>query len=222
MILVIDNYDSFVHNLARYFRQLGQEVFVRRNDAITIEEIKQVQPDAIVLSPGPCTPTESGICLDVVRHLQAAVPILGVCLGHQAIVEALGGRVVRSNRPMHGQASQITHDGLGVFRELPSPMQVGRYHSLIAEKDSLPACLQVDAQTDDETIMSVSHESLPVVGVQFHPESVLTEHGYTLLANFLQMADLAAPNKVDIAMPKIVIPGGPALAEGDLYWSQEL
>ncbi|PQO35279.1 aminodeoxychorismate/anthranilate synthase component II [Blastopirellula marina] len=222
MILVIDNYDSFVHNLARYFRQLGQETVVRRNDAISVEEIKQIRPVAIVLSPGPCTPTESGICMDVVRQLQSEIPILGVCLGHQAIVEALGGRVVRSNRPMHGQASQITHDGTGVFRELPSPMQVGRYHSLIAEKESLPACLRIDAQTEDGTIMAVSHPSLPVVGVQFHPESVLTEHGYALLANFLQMAGLASPPKVNVAMPKIAIPGGAAFAEGDVYWSQEL
>ncbi|QDU75570.1 Aminodeoxychorismate/anthranilate synthase component 2 [Bremerella volcania] len=221
MILVIDNYDSFVHNLARYFRQLGQEVRVCRNDAITIDQIKQMQPAAIVLSPGPCTPTESGVCLDVVGQLHLAVPILGVCLGHQAIVEALGGRVVRSNRPMHGQASRITHDGGGVFRGLPSPMQVGRYHSLIAERESLPACLRIDAQTDDGTIMAVSHEALPVVGVQFHPESVLTEHGYALLANFLQMAGLPSTANVDIAMPKIIVPGGPIAGE-DIYWSHEL
>lgn len=222
MILVIDNYDSFVHNLARYFRQLGQETNVRRNDDISIDEIRQMQPAAIVLSPGPCTPTESGICLDVVRQLQGAFPILGVCLGHQAIVEALGGRVVRADRPMHGQASQITHGDSGVFRELPSPMQVGRYHSLIAEEKSLPACLRIDAQTDDGTIMAVSHKTLLVVGVQFHPESVLTEHGYALLANFLQMAGLPSPAKVDVAMPKIMIPGGATLADGELYWSQEL
>ncbi|MFN3148726.1 anthranilate synthase component II [Bremerella sp.] len=221
MILVIDNYDSFVHNLARYFRQLGQEVLVRRNDAISIEVIQEIKPDAIVLSPGPCTPTESGICLDVVRHLHSAAPILGVCLGHQAIVEALGGRVIRSNRPIHGQASRITHEGCGVFRELPSPMHVGRYHSLIAERESLPACLRIDAQTDDRIIMAVSHETLPIVGVQFHPESVLTEHGYGLLANFLQMAGLSAKTKVDIAMPKIVIPGGGTFSQGDVYWSQE-
>lgn len=221
MILVIDNYDSFVHNLARYFCQLEQEVRVRRNDAVTIDEIRQIQPDAIILSPGPCTPTESGICLDVVRCLHDSIPILGVCLGHQAIVEALGGRIVRAKRPIHGQASRITHDGCGVFRGLPSPMQVGRYHSLIAESETLPACLRIDAQTDDETIMGVSHESLPIVGVQFHPESVLTEHGYALLANFLQMAGLASPAKVDIDMPKIAVPGSGIFAQGDVYWSQE-
>ncbi|MBA2115201.1 anthranilate synthase component II [Bremerella alba] len=221
MILVIDNYDSFVHNLARYFRQLGQEVVVRRNDAVTVDQIKQLKPAAIVLSPGPCTPTESGVCLDVVRQLHASVPMLGVCLGHQAIVAALGGRIVRAGRPLHGQASRVTHDGRGVFGGLPSPMQVGRYHSLIAERESLPPCLQVDAQTDDDTIMAVSHEALPVVGVQFHPESVLTEHGYALLANFLRMAGLTSPSSVDVAMPKIAIPGSGAFAQGDVYWSQE-
>lgn len=222
MILVIDNYDSFVHNLARYFRQLGQETNVRRNDAITIDEIQQLEPDAIVLSPGPCTPTESGVCLEVVRKLQTTVPILGVCLGHQAIVAALGGKVVRSNRPLHGQASQITHNAKGVFRDIPSPMQVGRYHSLVAEAASLPACLRVDAQTEDGTIMAVSHVSLPVVGVQFHPESVLTEHGYALLANFLRMAGLPSAPEVNIAMPKITVPGSGSFTEGDVYWSQEL
>jgi len=221
MILVIDNYDSFVHNLARYVRQLGPEVIVRRNDAISIDEIRQIKPDAIVLSPGPCTPTESGICLEVVRQLHDEVPILGVCLGHQAIVEALGGRIVRAARPMHGQASQITHDGQGVFHDLPSPMQVGRYHSLIAEAASLPDCLQVNAQTEEGTIMAVSHTSLPVVGVQFHPESVLTEHGYAMLANFLQMAGLASPAKVEVAMPKIAVPGGGTFAQGDLFWSPD-
>ncbi|MEW4564579.1 aminodeoxychorismate/anthranilate synthase component II [Bremerella sp. JC770] len=220
MILVIDNYDSFVHNLARYFRQLGQEVLVRRNDAVSIDEIRGMKPQAIVLSPGPCTPTESGICLEVVRQLQTEVPILGVCLGHQAIVEALGGRVVRSHRPMHGQASPITHDGHGAFRELPSPMHVGRYHSLIAERESLPSCLRIDAQTEDGTIMAVSHETLPVVGVQFHPESVLTEHGYAMLANFLHVAGIDATVRVDIAMPKIAVPGSGSLAEGNVYWSQ--
>ncbi len=222
MILVIDNYDSFVHNLARYFRQLGQETTVRRNDAVTIDDIQQLKPDAIVLSPGPCTPTESGICIEVVRKFHTAVPILGVCLGHQAIVAALGGKVVRSNRPMHGQASLITHNGDGVFQKLPTPMQVGRYHSLVAEPESLPRCLRVDAQTENGTIMAVSHESFPVVGVQFHPESVLTEHGYALLANFLRLAGLPLASEVNIAMPKIAIPGGGALSEGDVYWSQEL
>ena len=222
MILVIDNYDSFVHNLARYFRQLGQETTVRRNDAITIDDIQQLKPDAIVLSPGPCTPSESGICLDVVRKFQTEIPILGVCLGHQAIVAALGGKVIRAVRPMHGQASQITHNADGVFRDLPSPMQVGRYHSLVAEPASLPSCLRVDAQIEDGTIMAVSHKSLPVVGVQFHPESVLTEHGYAMLANFLRLTGVPTASEVNIAMPKIAIPGIQAFPEGDVYWSQEL
>ncbi|RCS53861.1 aminodeoxychorismate/anthranilate synthase component II [Bremerella cremea] len=203
MILVIDNYDSFVHNLARYVRQLGQETVVRRNDAITIEQIRALQPEAILLSPGPCTPTESGVCLEVVTQLAATTPILGVCLGHQAIVAALGGKVVRAAQPMHGRASLVQHTGEGLFRDVPSPFQVGRYHSLIAAAESLPAGLRVDATTAEGTIMAVSHEAWPLFGVQFHPESVLTQHGYRLLANFLQIAGLACesdlPLRADVA-----------------------
>ncbi|MEW4453652.1 aminodeoxychorismate/anthranilate synthase component II [Bremerella sp. JC817] len=221
MILVIDNYDSFVHNLARYFRQLGQKTVVRRNDAITLEEIKLLKPDAIVLSPGPCTPNESGICLDVVRQLGATVPILGVCLGHQAIVAALGGNVVRAAAPMHGRSSPITHDEGKLFAGLPSPFAVGRYHSLIAERSSLPDCLRIDAETDDGTIMAVSHVEWPLVGVQFHPESVLTDHGYAMLANFLRFAGQTPAADVGSAMPKIVTPGGSLLTDRDYYWSQE-
>ncbi|GAA4420726.1 aminodeoxychorismate/anthranilate synthase component II [Bremerella cremea] len=221
MILVIDNYDSFVHNLARYFRQLGQKTVVRRNDAITLEEIKSLKPDAIVLSPGPCTPNESGICLDVVRQLGATVPILGVCLGHQAIFAALGGDVVRATAPMHGRSSPITHDEAKLFAGLPSPFSVGRYHSLVAERSSLPDCLRIDAETEDGTIMAVSHVEWPLVGVQFHPESVLTDHGYAMLANFLRLAGQTPASDVGSAMPKIVTPGGSLLTDRDYYWSQE-
>ncbi len=189
MILVIDNYDSFVHNLARYLRQLGQETLVRRNDALGLAEVRRLRPQAIVLSPGPCTPNESGICQEIVRSMGPSVPVLGVCLGHQAIVAALGGKIVRAARPLHGQASPVRHTGQEIFETVPSPFQVGRYHSLVAQRASLPACLQVDAEAEDDgEIMAVSHQQWPVVGVQFHPESVLTEHGYLLLANFLRMA----------------------------------
>lgn len=221
MILVIDNYDSFVHNLARYFRQLGQETIVRRNDSLGIDDIRQLRPSAIVLSPGPCTPAESGICREVVRELGDSFPILGVCLGHQAIVDVLGGKIVRATTPMHGRASSITHDGSGVFQGLPSPIEVGRYHSLVAKRESLPAQLKVAAESEDGTVMAVSHKTLPIIGVQFHPESVLTEHGYAMLRNFLLLAGISSLSDTNVAMPKIGRPGSEVSLE-DHYWSQEL
>jgi anthranilate synthase component II len=190
MIVLIDNYDSFVHNLARYFERLGQPTVVVRNDAVDVATVRDLRAAAIVLSPGPCTPREAGASLELVRHFHAAVPILGVCLGHQVIAEALGGRIVRLNRPVHGQASVIRHDGVGLFAELPSPLNVGRYHSLVAEPASLPRELRPTAWSEDGVLMALEHVRHPVYGVQFHPESILTECGYDLLANFLRMAGL--------------------------------
>lgn len=191
MLLLIDNYDSFVHNLARYFERLGQETVVVRNDAIDIAAVRAMQPGAVVLSPGPCTPREAGVSLEIVRELHAELPILGVCLGHQAIAEALGGAVVRAPAPVHGQASRIRHDGTGLFASIPSPLRVGRYHSLAVDSASLPSTLQPTSWTDDGVLMSFAHVHFAVYGVQFHPESILTEHGYELLANFLELAGLA-------------------------------
>ena len=193
MILVIDNYDSFVYNLARYVRELGEEAVVRRNDAVTLGEIEALAPTHIVVSPGPCTPTEAGISTDVVRHLGARTPILGVCLGHQCIGAAYGGQVVRAGRPMHGKTSLVTHDGSGVFADLPSPLRVARYHSLVIARDAVPPALRVVATADDDgEIMAVVHDTHPVVGVQFHPESAASEHGYAILAAFLHGADAPA------------------------------
>jgi len=187
MILLIDNYDSFVHNLARHFRRLGVETVVRRNDAIGVAEVRALRPQAVVLSPGPCTPREAGVSLDLVRELYTKIPMLGVCLGHQAIAEALGGRVVRGE-PVHGRASPVTHVGQGLFASVPNPLRVGRYHSLVVEEATLPSELIATAQTDHGVLMALAHRSLPVFGVQFHPESILTSHGYLLLANFLRFA----------------------------------
>lgn len=191
MILVIDNYDSFVQNLARYFRQLGCSTKVVRNDEVTVNDVRNIKPQAIVISPGPCTPNEAGVSLDLVRELHCKIPILGICLGHQAIVQALGGAVVASHQPMHGRESNVVHWDSPMFDSVPSPFRAGRYHSLIAERDRVPSCLRVTARTDDFTIMAVEHESLPVVGLQFHPESILTEHGYQILQNFLSMAKVS-------------------------------
>ena len=190
MILLIDNYDSFVHNLARYLERLGQRTVVVRNDAIDRAAIEALAPGAIVLSPGPCTPTEAGGSLEVVRQFAGRVPILGVCLGHQTIAAALGGRIVRAREPLHGRSSAITHSGRGVFAGLPNPLTVGRYHSLVVDESSLPPELTVTARTDDGTVMAIEHTRWPIVGVQFHPESILTQRGYELLSAFLQQAGL--------------------------------
>ncbi len=190
MILVIDNYDSFVHNLARYFRQLGLETKVVRNDKITIEEIQVLNPSAIVISPGPCTPNEAGCSLEVVRELGRSIPMLGVCLGHQAIIQELGGKVVPAPSPIHGRSTLISHCQKGVFQNVPSPFTVGRYHSLVGDPDSIPSCLTVTAETDEGIVMAVSHREHPMIGLQFHPESILTEHGYLMLRNFAQLAGL--------------------------------
>jgi len=186
MILVIDNYDSFVFNLARYLRRLGQTTHVVRNTEIDAEEVRAMGPAALVLSPGPCTPAEAGCCLDVVRRLHAEIPMLGICLGHQVIAEALGGRIVRAAEPIHGRAWQIRHDGRRIFAGLPEVITAARYHSLVVDEGSLPECLEVSARTADGTIMAIRHRRLPIVGLQFHPESILTELGYPLLAAFLR------------------------------------
>jgi anthranilate synthase/aminodeoxychorismate synthase-like glutamine amidotransferase len=190
MILVIDNYDSFTYNLVQYLGGLGADVVVRRNDALTVEQVGELAPQAIVLSPGPCTPSEAGITVPVVRRWGAEIPTLGVCLGHQAIGEAYGGRVVRATRVMHGKTSEVLHDGSGLFDGLPSPLQVMRYHSLIVEDGSLPPELEVIARASDapEEIHAIRHREHPVWGVQFHPESILTHGGKQLIENFLALA----------------------------------
>jgi anthranilate synthase/aminodeoxychorismate synthase-like glutamine amidotransferase len=190
MLLLIDNYDSFVHNLSRYFERLGQATHVVRNDAIDVATARALKPDAIVLSPGPCTPREAGASLELVRELCAEVPMLGVCLGHQVIAEALGGRIVRATVPVHGQASEMRHDGTSLFDGLPPTFRVGRYHSLVAEPASLGETLRPTAWTADGVVMAFEHRQLPVYGVQFHPESILTEYGYDLLTNFLRLAGM--------------------------------
>jgi anthranilate synthase component 2 len=190
MILLIDNYDSFVFNLARYFERLGQATRVVRNDAIDVGEIAALQPAAVVLSPGPCTPDEAGCSLEIVRQLAGQVPILGICLGHQAIGAALGARVVRAAEPVHGRTSPVFHDGRGVFAGLPSPIIACRYHSLVVERSTLPAELEVSAWTADGTIMGIRHRAHCLVGLQFHPESILTDSGYGLLAGFLRLAGI--------------------------------
>ena len=189
MILVIDNYDSFTYNLVQYLGELGADLVVRRNDAVTVEEIGQLAPRAIVLSPGPCAPAQAGVTIPVIRRWGPHVPTLGVCLGHQAIGEAYGGRVVRATRVMHGKTSDIVHDGSGVFAGLPSPLPVMRYHSLVIEPASVPDCLRVVATAADaaDEIHAVQHREHPVYGVQFHPESVLTPAGKTMLRNFLAL-----------------------------------
>ena len=191
MILVIDNYDSFVHNLARYLRELGCETQVVRNDAVDVAAIEVRRPSHIVLSPGPCTPNEAGVSLELIRRLGASIPMLGVCLGHQCIGQAFGGRVVRAQRPMHGRASLVRHVGEGVFAGLPNPLRATRYHSLIVSPESFPDELVATAYSEEGEIMALRHRALPIVGVQFHPEAVLTEHGYDLLRNFLTMSDRA-------------------------------
>jgi anthranilate synthase component 2 len=201
MILLIDNYDSFVHNLARYVRELGEEAVVRRNDAVSLDEVAALAPSHIIISPGPCTPAEAGISTDLVKTFGAATPILGVCLGHQCIGAAHGADIVRAKRPMHGKTSLVTHDGSSVFAGLPSPLRVARYHSLVIDPRSLPPSLRVLASADDDgEIMAVEHRTQPVVGVQFHPESAASEYGYALLDRFLHGERVPAselPNRAD-------------------------
>jgi anthranilate synthase/aminodeoxychorismate synthase-like glutamine amidotransferase len=186
VLLVIDNYDSFTYNLVQYLAELGCEVVVRRNDAITLDGIAALRPSQIVISPGPRTPAEAGVSVEVVRHLAGAVPILGVCLGHQSIAAAFGGRIVRAGRLMHGKTSLVSHDGRTLFRALPERFEAGRYHSLVIDRASLPACFEVSAWTDTDEIMAIRHRRLPVEGVQFHPESILTGEGHHILRNFLE------------------------------------
>lgn len=217
MILLIDNYDSFVFNLARYFERLGQPTRVVRNDALDVRGVLELRPEAIVLSPGPCTPNEAGCSLDLVRAIHARIPILGVCLGHQTIAAALGGRVVRAPAPMHGRTSAVHHDNRGVFAGLPNPLTACRYHSLVVDEASLPKSLEVSARTADGVVMGLRHQSWPLVGVQFHPESILTDSGYTLLWNFLRLAGIASADAAaSSAVPSMAderaepaTPGGP-------------
>jgi anthranilate synthase component 2 len=185
MLLMIDNYDSFTYNLVQYFGELGEDVQTWRNDEITLDEVARLAPARIVISPGPCTPNEAGVSVPLLRRFSGKVPILGVCLGHQAIGAAFGGKVVRAKQVMHGKTSPVTHTGVGVFEGLPSPYTVTRYHSLAIERASLPECLEITAWTEDGEIMGVRHRDFAVEGVQFHPESILTEHGHALLKNFL-------------------------------------
>ena len=187
MVLVIDNYDSFVYNLVQYLGEFGQDIKVVRNDKIRMFEIEQLVPTHILISPGPCTPTEAGVSLDVIQHFKGTIPMLGVCLGHQAIGQTFGGRVIRAQRPVHGKVSTIFHDGQGVFAGIVNPFKATRYHSLLLERESLPSCLEITAQTEEGEIMGVRHREFPIEGVQFHPESILTEHGHVMMQNFLNM-----------------------------------
>lgn len=186
MILVIDNYDSFTYNLVQYLGELGEEVQVYRNDEIDIEGIEKLRPNHLLLSPGPCTPNEAGITLGVIAHFKGKIPIFGVCLGHQAIGQAFGGKVVRAQRLMHGKTSPIYHEQQSVFEGLPSPFTATRYHSLLVERESLPDCLEITATTEEGEIMGLRHKEYPIEGVQFHPESIITDHGHQMLRNFLK------------------------------------
>jgi anthranilate synthase component 2 len=186
MLLMIDNYDSFTYNLVQYLGELGEEVSVFRNDEITLEQVEALHPSRVVISPGPCTPTEAGISVPLIQRFAGKLPILGVCLGHQSIGQAFGGKIVHAAQLMHGKTSDIRHADAGVFHGLPNPLTATRYHSLVIEKKNLPTCLEVTAWTDDGEIMGIRHRDLPVEGVQFHPESILTDKGHELLANFLR------------------------------------
>jgi anthranilate synthase component 2 len=188
MIVLVDNYDSFTFNLVHYLGELGAEVAVHRNDKIAVDEVIAAEPEAIVLSPGPCTPNEAGICLDLIQRAAPSIPILGVCLGHQAIGQAFGGAVVRAPQPIHGKLSEVHHWGQGVFRGINGPFKATRYHSLVVDRDSVPEDLSITAETDDGVIMGLAHNRLPVHGVQFHPESIASEHGHLMLKNFLDLA----------------------------------
>jgi anthranilate synthase component 2 len=183
---MIDNYDSFTFNLVQYLGELGEDVLVKRNDEVTLGEIEKLAPAKIVISPGPCSPSEAGISVAVIEKFAGRIPLLGVCLGHQAIGQAFGGRIVHAKTLMHGKTSQVTHTGQGVFAALPTPFRATRYHSLVIERESCPDCLEITAWTDDAEIMGVRHKSMPIEGVQFHPESIMTEHGHQLLGNFLK------------------------------------
>ena len=192
MILMIDNYDSFTYNLVQYLGELGADVVVERNDQITIEEIEALAPERIMLSPGPCTPAEAGISLDVIKHFQGKLPIFGVCLGHQSIGQAFGGDIIRAEEIMHGKTSTMHHKGVGIFKNIPEPFEATRYHSLVIDQDTLPDCLEITAWTETDCgeideIMGIRHKTLAIEGVQFHPESILSEHGHAMLKNFLTM-----------------------------------
>jgi anthranilate synthase component 2 len=187
MLLMIDNYDSFTYNLVQYFGELKEDVLVYRNDAITLDEIAALAPDRIVVSPGPCSPSEAGISVAAIERFAGHIPILGVCLGHQSIGQAFGGKIIRAKTVMHGKVSSLWHENKGVFSGLPNPFQVTRYHSLVIKRETLPDCLEITAATEDGEIMGVRHKTLPIEGVQFHPEAILTEHGHAMLANFLRM-----------------------------------
>ncbi|MGA7744908.1 MAG: aminodeoxychorismate/anthranilate synthase component II [Polyangia bacterium] len=188
MLLVIDNYDSFTYNLVQYLGELGQQVRVVRNNEVSVDDVERIYPEAIVISPGPCTPNEAGISLEVISRLAGKIPILGVCLGHQAIGQAFGGKVIRAKEVVHGKTSRVFHDDKGIFAGLPNPFEATRYHSLVVERSSLPDCLEITAKTWDEEIMGLRHKSLAVEGVQFHPESFLTKVGKDILRNFLRLA----------------------------------
>ena len=187
MLLVIDNYDSFTYNLVQYFGELGAEMKVVRNDKMSLEEITELAPDLICISPGPCTPDEAGISCDVIREFGGKIPILGVCLGHQSIGQVFGGDVIRATELMHGKTSSILHEGKSIFKGLPSPFTATRYHSLIVQRDTLPDCLEITAETEDGVIMGLKHKEMEIHGVQFHPESILTEHGKEMLKNFIDL-----------------------------------
>ena len=195
MFVLIDNYDSFTYNLFHFLGELGAAVEVRRNDKVSAAEVMALHPQGIILSPGPCDPDKAGICLELIEAAAGKLPILGVCLGHQAIGQAFGGRVVRGPAPMHGKVTSVHHRGEGIFQDLPSPFMGTRYHSLVVERDSMPDCLAVTAETESGIVMGLAHRSLPIFGVQFHPESIASEHGHRLLGNFLRLAGLNAPSR---------------------------
>lgn len=186
MILMIDNYDSFVYNLVHYFKELYEDVLVYRNDEITVKEIRDLNPSMIVLSPGPCTPNESGVCLDILKELPEEFKILGICLGFQAMAQVFGGQIIKADEPVHGKVFPITHNDTGLFKDLNNPLNVTRYHSLIVNRETMPTCFEITAETEDGIIMGIKHKKYPMAGVQFHPEAILTEQGHELLENFIK------------------------------------